>query len=271
MDDTLAPVWKALSDPTRRRLLDLLREQPQTTGTLAAAFPALSRFAVMKHLGILDAAGLVVPRKRGREVWHYLNAVPLQRIYERWVSAYQSQWAASLLDIQQAAEQDRTAGKESRQMETVQIEQEVVIAAEPGRVFAALLDPDGWWRLRYAAIPQGVVLEPRIGGRFYQGDADDGPGVLWATVTHIDLGKKLTVNGTMGMPHAVAGIVNFDLEPQGDGTLLKLQHYAIGPISEETRASYHAGWQMLLGDALKAFVERGVRFDPSEKRPAPAQ
>ena len=135
MDDALALVWKALADPTRRALLDVLRERPQTTGALAAAFPALSRFAVMKHLGVLEAAGLVVARKRGREVWHSLNAVPLQRIYERWVSAYQGQWASSLLGIERIAEQGRQPAQETMRMETVQIEQEVRIDAELGPRF----------------------------------------------------------------------------------------------------------------------------------------
>jgi DNA-binding transcriptional ArsR family regulator/uncharacterized protein YndB with AHSA1/START domain len=265
MDDALAPVWKALSDPTRRRLLDLLREEPRTTGGLAAAFPGLSRFAVIKHLGVLEAAGLVVARKRGREVWHYLNAVPLQRIYERWVRAYQGQWASSLLGIQEIAERSRVPAREVARMETVQIEQEVRIDAGPDRVFAALVDPDGWWRLRYRAMPQAVVLEPRIGGRFYQGGDEDGHGSLWATVTHIEPGKKLTLSGTLAMPGAIAGMVNFDLEPQGSGTILKLQHYAIGPIDEETRASYTGGWRMVLGDALKAYVERGVRYEPESR------
>jgi DNA-binding transcriptional ArsR family regulator/uncharacterized protein YndB with AHSA1/START domain len=264
MDDALAPVWKALSDPTRRRLLDLLREKPRTTGTLAAAFPALSRFAVMKHLGILEAAGLVLARKRGREVWHHLNAVPLQRIYERWVSAYQGRWASSLLGIQQIAEQGRAPAREVVRMDTVQIEQEVGMDAEPDRVFAALVDPDGWWGwgMRHRTLPQTVTLEPKIGGRFYQGEADQGAGSLWATVTHIDPGKQLTLSGTLAMPGAIAGIVNFDLEPQGSGTLLKLQHQAIGPIGEEIRASYTGGWKTLLGDGLKAYVERGVRYTP---------
>lgn len=260
MDDVLAPVWKALADPTRRQLLDLLREQPQTTGALAAAFPALSRFAVMKHLRVLEVAGLVVARKQGREVWHYLNAVPLQRIYERWVSAYQGRWASSLLGIARIVEQGQQPAQEAMRMETIQIAQTVQIEAEPQRVFAALIDPDGWWRLRYVDLPQGIILEPRIGGRFYQGSGDDGRGSLWATVTHIEPGKKLTLNGTMGMPNAVAGIVNFDLEPTGNGTLLKLQHYAIGLIDEETRVNYTGGWRMLLGDALKGYVEHGARY-----------
>jgi DNA-binding transcriptional ArsR family regulator len=75
-DDT-APLWRALADPTRRRILDLLRERPLITGEIAARFP-VSRIAVMRHLEVLSEAGLVTNRKRGRERWHYLNAVPLQ-------------------------------------------------------------------------------------------------------------------------------------------------------------------------------------------------
>lgn len=262
MDDTLAPVWKALADPTRRQLLDLLRDQPRTTGALAAAFPALSRFAVMKHLGVLEAAGLVIARKRGREVWHYLNAVPLQRIYERWVSAYQGQWASSLLNIQQVAEHGRTAAKEVTQMEMVQIEQEVQIAATPDRVFAALVDPDAWWSVRYAGAV--VSFEPQLGGRFIQRFNDTDNGVLWAIVTCYDPGKKLSLDGTLNMPGAVAGVVNYELEPHTNGTRLKLQHYAVGVIAAETQAEYDAGWQELLRDRLTAYVERGVRYVPAE-------
>lgn len=262
MDDALAPIWKALSDPTRRRLLDLLREQPQTTGTLAAAFPALSRFAVMKHLGVLEAAGLVVARKRGREVWHYLNAVPLQRIYERWVSAYQGQWASSLLGIQQIAEQGQASAQEVMRMETVQIEQEVVIDAEPGRVFAALIDPDAWWSLRDEHRPHGLSFEPKLGGRFYQRFDGGDEGVLWAVVTWFEPGKRLGMSGTFDMHNAVAGTVTYDLELQGSETLLKLRHYAVGSIEESTRANYHAGWNELLSNRLKAYVERGVRYEP---------
>lgn len=268
MDDAFAPIWKALADPTRRRLLDLLRDGPKTTGALAAAFPALSRFAVMKHLGVLGEAGLVVVRPRGRERWHYLNAVPLQRLYERWVSAYQSQWAASLLDIQRAAEAGRRAGEEAS-VEPVQIEQEVIIAAAPERVFAALVEPDAWWHLRYARTPNRITLEPMLGGRFLQRFDGDDTGVLWAVVTWFEPGKRLVLSGTLDMAGAVAGTATFDLEPHADGTLLKLRHEAVGPIAAETRSSYTAGWNALLGERLKAYVEHDERYQPPPPAPPP--
>ena len=75
-DDELTPIWKALSDPTRRRILDLLKERPRTTGELCDAFEELSRFAVMKHLAVLEGAELVIVRPHGRERWNHLNTVP---------------------------------------------------------------------------------------------------------------------------------------------------------------------------------------------------
>ena len=99
-------VWKALADRTRRDILDLLRDEPRTTGQLCEPF-ALSRFGVMKHLRVLEGAGLVVVRPKGRERWHYLNPVPLRVIYERWVSKYQSIWAGALLSLKRQAEGER--------------------------------------------------------------------------------------------------------------------------------------------------------------------
>ncbi|HEU4898462.1 MAG TPA: metalloregulator ArsR/SmtB family transcription factor, partial [Actinomycetota bacterium] len=80
--DGTAMVWRALADPTRRAILDLLADRARTTGELSEAFPEVSRFAVMKHLGVLETAGLVVVRRRGRERWNHLNGVPLREAYE---------------------------------------------------------------------------------------------------------------------------------------------------------------------------------------------
>src|ERR1700685_4335799 len=98
-------VFKALADPTRRSLLDeLFRCDGQTLSALEERF-TMTRFGVMKHLKQLEDAGLVVSRRRGREKLHYLNAVPIQLIYERWVSKYAEQWAAGLTGLKRRLEQ----------------------------------------------------------------------------------------------------------------------------------------------------------------------
>ena len=101
----LDPVFKALADPTRREILDLLRAGPRTTSAIVAEFPALTRFGVMKHIDVLRDCGLITVRAEGRERINALNAVPIQQIYERWVRGFEGFWAGHLLDLQRKLEQ----------------------------------------------------------------------------------------------------------------------------------------------------------------------
>ncbi len=102
------PLWRALADPTRRAILDALRAGPRTTGGLAATFPT-TRFAVMKHLGVLTEVGLVTVERRGRERLNHLNPVPLQQAYERWVRPLAAPSATALLRLADAIETEGTA------------------------------------------------------------------------------------------------------------------------------------------------------------------
>jgi len=104
--DTLDAVWKALSDPTRRAILDRLRDGPRTTSELVQAFPHLSRFGVMKHVDVLREADLVHTRDEGRQRVNSLNATPIRQIYERWVGPFQEYWTGHLLDLKSAVEQE---------------------------------------------------------------------------------------------------------------------------------------------------------------------
>ena len=99
-------VFRALADPTRRTLLDeLFRQDGQSLSRLEARLP-MTRFGVMKHLRVLEDAGLVVTRRRGREKLHYLNAVPIRLVHDRWVSKYAEPWAATLSELKQTLEVD---------------------------------------------------------------------------------------------------------------------------------------------------------------------
>lgn len=102
----LDPVWKALADPTRREILDLLRVGPCTTSQIVERFPQITRFGVMKHIDVLRHAGLINTRAEGRQRVNTLNPVPIRQIYERWVSAYEGHWASQLLDLKQRLELD---------------------------------------------------------------------------------------------------------------------------------------------------------------------
>ena len=103
-DDELDGVWKALSDSTRRSILDLLRQGPRTTTEIVEAFPHLSRFGVMKHIEVLRAAALIHTREERRQRINSLNVVPIRQIYERWVGRFEELWASHLLRIKEDAE-----------------------------------------------------------------------------------------------------------------------------------------------------------------------
>lgn len=266
-EDELTPIWKALSDPTRRQILDLLKERPRTTGELTAAFEHLSRFAVMKHLAVLEGAELVVVRPHGRERWNQLNVVPLQQIYERWLRPYEARWASSLLQLKQFIEEPKGENmmvdqtKAPVMLRRIQVEQEVTINAAPERVFAALTGQvSAWWGAPYLLTdaPQAIILEPTVGGRLYE-VSGEGEGALWATVTAIRKNHWLELTGPVGMSGAMHSVVSFALEPKGEATVVKLTHHAVGELGEDTEANYGAGWQELVGVRLKAFVERGER------------
>ena len=123
-------MFKALADPTRRSLLDeLFRQDGQTLGMLEERF-AMSRFGVMKHLKVLEEAGLVVTRRRGREKLHFLNPVPIRLVHDRWVSKYSEPWVAGLSEIKERLES---------QMEKVY---EIFIKTTPEQLWKAITDPE---------------------------------------------------------------------------------------------------------------------------------
>lgn len=111
--DKLDPVWKALSDATRRAILDFLRDRPRTTTEIVERFPHLSRFGVMKHLDVLRGAHLVQTREAGRQRVNSLNVTPIRQIYERWVGPFQELWSGNLLRIKEIAEETQGRKQET--------------------------------------------------------------------------------------------------------------------------------------------------------------
>jgi DNA-binding transcriptional ArsR family regulator len=104
-DDELGSVFKALADPTRRFLLDLLFVREGRTLTELESELSMTRFGVMKHLKVLEEAGLVVTRRSGREKLHYLNPVPIRMVHDRWIDKYTERRVTALLDLKHELEQ----------------------------------------------------------------------------------------------------------------------------------------------------------------------
>src|SRR4051812_36663956 len=135
-------VFRALADPTRRALLDeLFRADGQTLGALEARFD-MTRFGVMKHLRLLEEAGLVVTRKHGREKHHFLNPVPIRLVHDRWVSKYAEPWAAGLSGLKRDLENTMTEPMTDTATDTMEKVFEIYIRTTPERLWEAITDPD---------------------------------------------------------------------------------------------------------------------------------
>ena len=259
-----APIWRALADPTRRQILDLLRERPRITGDLASHFP-ISRIAVMRHLAVLSAAKLVSSRKRGRERWHYLNAIPLRQLYERWVHEDSEGWASGLLRLRRRAE---AGGRRmSLGRPAVDVALDVSIAATPSAVFAALTrDPGAWWGHPYLRPDTtGLTLEPRLGGLMVETWSSGG--AVLATVTGWTDDRYLELSGPFHLGVAL-GIAVFHLRPAEPGTSLQFSFQAFGVIDPAVVDRFAEGWSELVAHRLKAHLESGARLGVAPDQPA---
>jgi DNA-binding transcriptional ArsR family regulator/uncharacterized protein YndB with AHSA1/START domain len=263
LEEDTDPLWRALADPTRRRILDLLRKRPLITGEIAAQFP-ISRIAVMRHLEVLSEAGLVTNRKRGRERWHYLNAVPLQKLHRRWAEPAAAGFASALLRLQDTVE------AEGRHMEpiqpTIDIALDIEIAGAPAAVFAALTkDIGGWWGHPFVtARATSLALDPRLGGLFTE--RWENGGQVIASVTGWAPDEHLQLTGSFHMGVGI-GVAAFDLAESGAGTLLRFSFRAIGVVDAEVAGAMSRAWAELVGTRLKRLVETGTRLGIDPDKP----
>jgi uncharacterized protein YndB with AHSA1/START domain/DNA-binding transcriptional ArsR family regulator len=239
MDD----VFRALADPTRRSLLDeLFREDGQTLTALEQRLP-MSRFGVMKHLRVLEEAGLVVTRKRGREKLHFLNPVPIRLVHDRWVSKYAEPWVETLSDLKHRLE-DRT-------MEKVF---EIYIKTTPERLWQAITDPD--LRSKYT-FGMRVESDWTPGSKF-QGVHPQAPGPLTAGENlEVDPPRRLVQSFNALWSDEVrdegASRVTWEIEPIEDSCRLTVTH---DQLREGANDQIFGGWPMILS-GLKTLLETG--------------
>ncbi|WP_201712687.1 SRPBCC domain-containing protein [Rossellomorea arthrocnemi] len=255
MKDELSTLFKALGHPIRREILDLLKKSARTTGELNEHFPEVTRYAIMKHLTILEEGNLVVVKREGKFRRNYLNAVPLQEMHNRWVGKYMESTGKSLLKLRELAENQ--GGELMEQSKVFRIEQEVMIDAPRDKVFKALTGQVGdWWEFKLA--PEGVsshfTFNPVPGGQFIEKWRED-EGALWGTVYYINAPEEIRLHGHLGMQGAVNSAYTYRLIEKGNSTLLQLSHSASGVIEEDWEEKHSEGWNYLLGTLLKKYVE----------------
>jgi DNA-binding transcriptional ArsR family regulator len=230
-------LWRALASPWRRRLLDLLAEGPATTGALASRIPELSRFAVMQHLGVLTAAGVVIARRRGRDRINYFNPVPLREWYERWVQPLADADSARLLAVKREAErQEHIMPEAIEPIRTVRLAYELRIAASAQRTFEVMTQQSLDWNPHTYGGDRvrRVALEPMVGGRHYE-DWGNGAGHLYGQVTAYDPPRRWATRGRLGQ--GVTLDSDYELTQEPGAVLLQVTKVAVGPMTEEEAAS----------------------------------
>lgn len=235
-------MFRALADPTRRALLDeLFARDGQTLVSLTAGHD-MTRIAVAKHLTILEDAGLIVTRRRGREKLHYLNPVPIRLLHDRWVSKYTEPWAAGLAGLKRELEE---------QMEKVF---EVYIRTTPERLWAAITDPATRAKYHFGA---SIESDWTVGAPYrLRHPAAERPLVEGENIV-VDPPRRLvqTMHALWGPVAEQAGTsrVSWEIEPVGDSCRLTVTHDRLAP---DAPPEIYGGWPMILS-GLKTWLETG--------------
>jgi uncharacterized protein YndB with AHSA1/START domain len=236
-------VFKALADPTRRRLLDeLAREDGQSLRALEQ-HAAMSRFGVMKHLRVLEGAGLVVTRRRGREKLHFLNAVPIRLVHDRWVSTFTEPWVASLSDLKTQLE--------DRSMEKIF---EIYIKTTPERLWEAITVRE--LRRQYSF---GIDVESDWShGSAYRSTHPRAPEPMAEGVNlEVDPPRRLVQSFQALWSDDVRGEgtsrVTWEIEQIQDSCRLTVTH---DQLADDASPELYGGWPMILS-GLKTLLETG--------------
>lgn len=234
-------VFRAIADPTRRELLDeLFRQDGQTLGDLESRFENMSRQNVMKHIKVLEDAHLVVTRRRGREKLHFLNAVPIRLMHDRWVSKYAEPWVAGLSGLKTNLENE---------MEKIY---EIYIRTTPDRLWEAITNPEIRAKYNFGA---GVFTDWKVGSSIDMraGDFELGEG----EILEIDPPTKLvhTLRALWGDDVKEEGFsrVTWEVEQIQDSCLLTITH---DQLREGANDQLYGGWPMILS-GLKTWLETG--------------
>jgi uncharacterized protein YndB with AHSA1/START domain/DNA-binding transcriptional ArsR family regulator len=239
MDD----VFKALADSTRRGVLDeLYQRDGQTLRELEGRLP-MTRFGVMKHLRVLEEAGLVVTQRRGREKLHFLNTVPIRLIHDRWVSKFAEPWAAALTGLKQRLEE--------QQMQKVF---EIYIKTTPERLWHAITDGDSRRKYWFGV---GVTSDWTPGSSYLAGSPMDPTPIFQGENLEIDPPHRLvqSFNALWSDDVKAAGTsrVTWLIEPIGDSCRLTVTH---DQLRDDANEQVYGGWPQVLS-GLKTLLETG--------------
>ena len=252
--DEMELVFKALADPHRRLLLDRLHERDgQTLLELQGHLPMMTRFGVMKHLKLLEEAGLISSRKAGREKFHQLNPVPIQQLYDRWVSKYAKPWARAVAGLKYALEDEPMVGTIAP-VETTSHVLQIFIRTTPERLWQALTDGT-ITKLYFFGSSVESTWQPGAPVRHL---APNGEAMLEGEVLEIDPPRKLVTTFIPGYgleSEPYTSKVTYEIEQVGQACKLVLTHEDLIVGTPAATDVFH-GWSQILS-GLKTYLETG--------------
>lgn len=245
-------VFRALADPTRRRLLDRLFERDGRTLTeLESALP-MTRFGVMKHLRVLGEAGLITTRKVGRERHHYLNPVPIQQIADRWINKYAAARASALADLKTALEGGPGMTPDSKPRLVYQI----IIKAPPERVWEAITTPEFTARYYYGST---LKTDLAIGAPFTYHMPNGAPIVEGAVLASEPPRRLIHTYRSLWPPldQDAPTTVTWELEALPGGvTKVTVVHEDFQGETDTYKGLQSGGWTWILSN-MKTLLETG--------------
>jgi uncharacterized protein YndB with AHSA1/START domain/DNA-binding transcriptional ArsR family regulator len=253
-------VFRALSDPHRRHVLDLLRVRDgQTLTELETQFPEFTRFGLMKHLKVLEDASLITTRKSGRFKYHYLNPVPLQDIADRWISSFAAPWARGLSQLKWDLEQGNgtmTATAKPKHVFTT------IIRTAPEALWDALVNPE----MTRLYFPWRPVHTGGKAGTPYDRLAPDGTAAIKGEILEANPHTRLVITFAAQWEDAVRNDapsrVTYEIEEQGECCKLTVVHDEFAGETQTYRLVGN-GWPVTLA-GIKTLLETGkpLNYDP---------
>jgi len=243
-------VFKALADPTRRHLLDRLFERDGRSVTELESELEMTRFGVMKHLRVLEEAGLVVARRSGREKRHHLNPVPIRLIHDRWIGKYTEARVSALADLKTSLEEGAMS---TTTAQTTQVYQ-VFIRATPEQIWDAITKPE--FTRRYF---HGANLENTPERHYSTGPNGDVWGDSatreWDPPRRLVHGWRSLYNDELAREQESR--VTWEIEPKDGGyCLLTVVHDELEGAPRTAESVAGPGWMMVLS-GLKTLLETG--------------
>ncbi len=253
-------VFRALADPTRRSLLDALFERDgQSLSELEQRLP-ITRFGVMKHLKVLEEAGLVTTKRRGREKLHFLNPVPIRLVHDRWVSKYAEPWAATLSGLKARIEEEtmttldtQASGKRPWTAAPTEKVFEIYIKTTPERLWQAITDGEMRGRYNFGV----AVASDWTPGSGYRLVHPRGGAIAEGENLEVDPPRRLVQSFTALWSEEIKAEgpsrVTWEIEQVDDSCRLTVTH---DQLRENANGELYGGWPMILS-GLKTLLETG--------------